>query len=111
VLIYQALKAENKELKKLNKEQKEEIESIKKRVSLMEKAKERWEVERHEKEELIKQLSEFNDELLNKFKKDAGNPAFKGLWYKKKKIEDKVSKFEKEAKSSRRESHREDSVT
>lgn len=50
---------------------------MKKKIELLEKAKSRLEKERYEKEELLKQAMEVNDELLSKMRKEGNNPAFK----------------------------------
>lgn len=94
-------------MRKINKAQKEDIEQIKKKIVLMEKAREKFAKDVAERDETIKQLNEFNEELLGKMKKEGTNPQFKSLWYKKKKIEEKVSKINRDTKmNSQRDSSR-----
>lgn len=46
---------------------------MKKKIETLEKAKNRLEKEKVDKEELLKQAMEVNDELLSKMKKDGSN--------------------------------------
>ena len=51
---------------------------MKKKIELLEKAKSKLEKEKYDKEELLKQAMEVNDELLTKMRKEGNNSqAFK----------------------------------
>ena len=82
---------ELRESKRQCKTYRHQTETDKKKIDALEKGKIAAEKQCYENQEVIKQLSEYAEEVLGKLKKDPANPSFKEMLYKKKKIDALIS--------------------
>ncbi len=89
---FEIVNQENIEFRKTLRNQKKEIETLKKSNKTLEEQRIKFERLVYERDEALKQLTSFNDELISKLKKDPSNPDFKNTWYKKKRIESEFQK-------------------